>query len=112
MKLDEYVKQTLLDITNGVAEAQSESQLFIAPGRIDQDSVTSPQMVSFEVMVTVEAEGAGSIKVLSLAEVGGPANRAYTQKVSFEVPVYFQLQTERHPRGRVHFTEAEAEKSS
>ena len=76
MKLDEYVKQTLLDITNGVAEAQSESQLFIAPGRIDQDSVTSPQMVSFE------------------------------------LPVYFQLQTERHPRGRVHFTEAEAEKSS
>ena len=45
MKLDEYVKQTLMDITNGVSEAQKESQLYIAPGFVENQKVVAPQMV-------------------------------------------------------------------
>jgi hypothetical protein len=69
MKLDEYVKQTLLDITEGVAAAQKESSLWIAPGSIENKKVLSPQLIAFEIAVTVNKEGGGGIHVWSLADV-------------------------------------------
>jgi len=63
MKLEEFVKQTLLDITNGVASAQKETPLWIAPGRVEGEKVSTPQHVEFEVVVTVSKEGGGSIDV-------------------------------------------------
>ncbi|MCJ9427922.1 trypco2 family protein [Kordiimonas marina] len=90
MKLEEFVKQTLLDITNGVSSAQAASPSWIAPGRVEGKKVMSPQMVSFEVAVTVSKEGGGSINIWSVAEAGGKASSEHTNKISFDVPVYFQ----------------------
>ena len=63
MKLDEYVKQTLLDITNGVNEAQIASKLHIAPGYAENEVITTPQMVAFEIVVSVSKEAGGGIRV-------------------------------------------------
>ena len=68
MKLDEYVKQTLLDITNGVAAAQKETLLYIAPGLVENERLTSAQLVKFEVGVTVAKEASGGIRVFSFGE--------------------------------------------
>jgi len=94
MKLDEYVKQTLLDITKGVTEVQKALQLHIAPGTVENEVVTSPQMVSFEIAATVSKEAAGSISVWSLGDVNAQGNSEQTNRISFEVPVYFQAPTE------------------
>ena len=51
MKLDEYFRQTLLDITKGVSAAQTQSSLWIAPGYFNGENVSEPQMVSFEIAV-------------------------------------------------------------
>jgi len=107
MKLDEYVKQTLLDITNGVTEAQKASQLFIAPGYIENQKVTEPQMVSFEVVVAVSKNAAGGIKVWSIGDVKAQGKVENTNRISFEVPVYFQAPTELNEK---HFTRAKTGK--
>lgn len=63
MKLDEFVKQTLLDITNAVYEAKTESFVSIAPGRFMNTIIPDPQLISFEVAVTTSKEGGGGISV-------------------------------------------------
>lgn len=98
MKLEEYVKQTLLAITNGVEAAQRESKLFIAPGRIDDEIIRPPQMATFEVTITATKDAGGSISVWSFGDLKAGGNSAETNKISFEVPVYFQLQTPLHPK--------------
>ena len=98
MKLDEFVKQTLLDITNGVAQAQAEAKLWIAPGKVEGKPNNTPQMVSFEVAVTVNKEGSGGISVWSLGELKGAASSESINRISFEVPVYFQAQTQLHEK--------------
>lgn len=90
MKLDEYVKRTLIDITKGVAEAKDESLLWIAPGYVDGDKVFSAQLVSFEIAVTVSKEGGGGIQVLSIGELGAKGSSEHTNRISFSVPIYFQ----------------------
>ena len=59
MRLDDYVRQTLIDITNGVAEAQKSSKLWIAPGTVEGEPRLTPQMVKFEVEVVVSKEEGG-----------------------------------------------------
>ena len=98
MKLEEFVKQTLLDITNGVAQAQAEAKLWIAPGKVEGEPKLTPQMVSFEVAVTVNKEGSGGISVWSLGELKGAASSESLNRISFEVPVYFQSQTPLHEK--------------
>lgn len=98
MKLDEFVKQTLLDITNGVAQAQAEAKLWIAPGKVEGEPRITPQMVSFEVAVTVNKEGSGGVSVWSVGEVKGGASSESVNRISFEVPVYFQAQTPLHEK--------------
>ena len=95
MKLDEFVKQTLLDITNGVAEAQNQAKLYIAPGHVENKKLTAPQMVKFEVAVTVSKEAGGGISVWSLGELRTGINSEQINKIAFEVPVYFQAPTEK-----------------
>ena len=96
MKLEEFVKQTLLDITNGVAEAQKTARLWIAPGMVEGEPKLMPQMVSFEIVVTVSKEGGGGISVWSFGDIKGSASSESHNKISFEVPVYFQNQTPNH----------------
>jgi hypothetical protein len=52
MKLDQYVKQTLLDITNGVSAAKKNSSLGIAPGYVDGEKVFSAQLINFGHLVS------------------------------------------------------------
>jgi hypothetical protein len=96
MKLEDFVKQTLLDITNGVAEAQKSSKLWIAPGKVEGQAQLSPQMVAFEVAVTVSKEGGGGISVWSIGEIKGSAAAESVNKIAFEIPVFFQSQTPNH----------------
>ncbi|WP_339862484.1 hypothetical protein [Paremcibacter congregatus] len=90
MKLKEFVKMTLLDITEGVSEAQQTSPSWIAPGRVEGEKVTLPQHVSFEVVVTTNKEGGGSISVLSMAEIKAEGKTEQLNRITFDVPVYFQ----------------------
>ncbi|WP_143526110.1 hypothetical protein [Roseivivax lentus] len=101
MKLDEFVKQTLIDITKGVADAQEDALLYIAPGYVNGDRQDAQQTVSFEVAVTVNSEGGGGISVFSLGELKGKHAQETANRISFEVPVYFTAPTiknRRHPK--------------
>lgn len=95
MKLDEFVEQTLVDISKGVSEAKKKSSVWIAPGYVDGEKVFSEQLVKFEVAVTVEKEGSGGISVLSFADLKGNFKTESTNKIVFDVPVYFQAPTDR-----------------
>ncbi|PCJ04746.1 MAG: hypothetical protein COB16_17920 [Rhodobacteraceae bacterium] len=103
MKLDEFVKQTLLDITKGVAAAQEDTLLFIAPAVVEGERQTERQAVSFEVAVTVtvSGEGGGGISVMGLGELKGGTSRETANRISFEVPVYFSAPTRKNKR---HYT--------
>lgn len=107
MKLDEYVRQTLLDITNGVEQAQRKSKLFIAPVSIEGQVVVQAQMVRFEIAVTVSKEAGGGIRVFSLGDLKAQGNSEYTNKIEFEVPVYFNAPTPRNPN---HYSRRKSEK--
>ena len=101
MKLDEFVKQTLLDITNAVADAQAESKLYIAPGTVEGQKVVSPQSVQFDIAVTTNKEGGGGISILSFGEAKASLSSEVSNRISFSVPVYFQAPT---PENRRHFS--------
>jgi hypothetical protein len=95
MKLDEFVRQTLLDITNGVAQAQLETKLYIAPGHVENRKLIEPQFVKFEVIVSVNKEAGGGISVWSFGDVRSGYSSEHSNRISFDVPVYFQAPTER-----------------
>ena len=101
MKLDDFVKQALLDITNGVAAAQEETKLFIAPGVIAGQELADGQSVIFEVAVTLNSSGGGGISVFSMGEVKGEISKETMNRISFEVPVYFSAPTRANRR---HFS--------
>lgn len=90
MKLDEYIEQTLIDISKGVSEAKKKALVGIAPGYVDGEKVFSAQLIKFEIVVTVEKEGSGGIQVLTFGDLKGKLNIEHTNKLTFEVPVYFQ----------------------
>ena len=90
MKLDDYIKQTLLDITKGVAAAQKETSLWIAPGYFNGEKVSVPQLVSFDIAVVVNKEGSGGIQVWSFGEAKAKGSFEQSNRISFSVPIYFQ----------------------
>ena len=90
MKLKDFVSQTLLDITNGVEEAQKRSPHWIAPGFVEGEKVVSPQLVAFDILVTVNKEAGGGIQVWSLGDLSAKGNSEQSNRMSFSVPVYFQ----------------------
>ena len=92
MELEEFVKRTILDITNGVYEARQSAHLAIAPGSIEGKSIVQPQMIDFEVAVTTTKEGSGGISVWSVAEAKGTLSSEHINKISFSVPVFFQAE--------------------
>ena len=98
MKLDEFVKQTLVEITKGVAEAQEEALLYIAPGYVNGVRQEDGQTVSFEVAVTVSTEGGGGISVFSVGDLKGSHAHETANKIAFEVPVYFTAPTIKNRR--------------
>ncbi|NOX38997.1 MAG: hypothetical protein GXP05_00315 [Alphaproteobacteria bacterium] len=98
MKLDEFVKQALLDITNGVAAAQEETKLFIAPGVVEGEAQKGGQSVCFEVAVTLSSSGGGGITVFSMGEMKGEISKEAINRISFEVPVFFAVPTRANSR--------------
>ena len=90
MKIDEFVSQTLIEISKGVVRAKKDALVGIAPGYVDGERVFSEQLVTFEIVVTVSKEAGGSINVLSLADIKAGGNIEHTNRVSFSVPVFFQ----------------------
>ena len=98
MKLDEFVEKTLLDITNGVAAAQEKSLLCIAPGFVENEKRVEMQLVKFEVVVTTSKDAGGGIRIWSAGEVKASGSSENTNRISFDVPVYFQAPTELNKR--------------
>ena len=94
MKLEDFVRQTLLDITNGVTEAREKSRIWIAPGYVDGKEVYSLQPVNFEGAVTVGKEGGGGIQVWSVGEMSAKGSIEHVNKVSFSVPINFSAPKE------------------
>jgi hypothetical protein len=92
MKLEDFVKQTLIEITNGVRKATEKSAVPIAPSSIDGKKIpAAPQFVHFEVAVSAKKEGgAGVINVLPI-ELKGKLTSEHVNKISFQVPVYYEL---------------------
>ncbi len=99
MKLEKYIEQAILDITNGVAAAQKQSYHWIAPGSLNGKKISDHSSIEFEIAVTVNGEGSGSIDVFSLGKPGGAASTEHVNKVSFSVPVYFQA-PKIHPKSQ------------
>ncbi len=89
MRLEDFVKQTLLDITNGVEKARKDSTIAIAPSSIDGEKVVAvPQNIAFEIAVTLSKEGGSSIDILPF-ELKGKLSSENVNRISFQVPVYF-----------------------
>lgn len=85
MDLEEFVRQSLLSITNGVADAQTQSRLQIAPGDHDKS-----QLVSFEIAVTTETSATGGGSILSVVKAEAGRSHEAVNRISFNVPVYLQ----------------------
>lgn len=101
MDLKDFVKKALIDITGAIEEAKASSHLAIAPGYVQQNPVTEPQFIEFDVATTVveasNTSGSGGAKIsvvgvgISLGgERGVSANHENVSRVKFQVPVYFQ----------------------
>lgn len=100
--LHDFVKQTLLDISNAVHEAQLVAPHWIAPGRFEGKPELTPQMIEFSVQVSASeekkqrGEGEISVPVITLLKAGVSATldsvkeSQTTQTLKFSVPVYFQ----------------------
>lgn len=95
MKLDEFIAEALVSITNGVERAQTQAVYWIAPGRTMGKPQTTPQLVKFEIAITVSKEAGGGISILSLGGANASASSESTNKISFEIPVHFNAPTER-----------------
>jgi hypothetical protein len=111
MELKDFVAEALVQIQEGVQEAierrgqNSEAEGFISPHRVDFKSYdpASPQAewdkyiqkVDFDLAVSVSdkkgAEGKGSIKIFSIADVGGSKSKSSETssvcRVKFTIPI-------------------------
>ena len=95
MKLEDFVKNTLLDITNGVHDAKKDAKLSIAPGFLEGEIIKQPQDVFFEIVVTPSKEGGGRIDVFSLGDAKASGKLENSHRLTFSVPVYFNAKPQR-----------------
>lgn len=108
MNLQDFVKNTLIEITEAVAQAQEEAKLHVAPGYVEDEKQIEAQMVSFELAVTTSKEAGGAIKVWSVVDAKGGGKSEAKNTIKFEVPVYFQAPTRNNKR---HFSHQESDGS-
>jgi len=102
ISLHDFVKQTLLDITNAVYDARRKAPLSIAPGYVEGKKQLQPQMIESAVQVvaseekTQNGEGQISVPAISILKAGltgalGTSDeKSITQSLRFSVPVCFQ----------------------
>jgi Trypsin-co-occurring domain 2 len=117
MELREFVAETLLAIQEGVADAIRRADESKTLGRINPvweggadekvDWKEYVQPVEFDVAVTTttksEAEGKGSVKVLSVVELGaeGSKSREHSRvsRIKFSIPISAPAhRTDRYPK--------------
>ncbi|MEC9197035.1 MAG: trypco2 family protein [Pseudomonadota bacterium] len=90
MDLSKFVSQTLSEIEEGVRSARRNAKgPWIALGSVGEAEVWEAEKITFEVMVTTVAEGGGGIKVLSFGDLKAQTSREAVQKISFNIPVFF-----------------------
>lgn len=101
MKLDDYVKETLLGIVRAVVAAQEDPSVGQYVGRANSqpndqdDSRNSITQVSFDLATTVEESGTtaggGSVRVIPFfkAEMSGNSseNQSTVSRISFAIPI-------------------------
>jgi hypothetical protein len=102
MELQEFVTETLVAIQKGVAEAITRAEEDKTIGAINPvwsddkvDWKDHVQLVEFDVAVTATDKssggGKGSIKILSIAEVGAEGSksleRSTVSRVKFSIPI-------------------------
>lgn len=106
MDLKDFVRDTLLQLAEGVREAQTQAEerkwtTLIAPARSATGRIQQPvEMVKFDVAVTVsdtdQKSGKAGIRVFSFGEIGGSAereaSRSEVHRIKFEIPIEFQKQ--------------------
>jgi hypothetical protein len=102
VSLKDFVRQTLLDITNAVDEAKSRSPLSIAPGFVEGTIQLEPQMIEFSVQVSAleekssKGQGQLSIPIVTVLKASASGDitssneKTTTHTLKFSVPVYFQ----------------------
>jgi hypothetical protein len=108
MELKDFVRDTLLDIIQGVKAAQDEcggTGVIICPrsGQVDSKYIRGPQTISFNIVLGGEEgeKGTSGIKV-SFPQIGfqigkiSDENKKNSEQtsVSFAVPIYFSHQKE------------------
>lgn len=92
MELKDFIKRTLVDIVNGVEEANLEKNRFRLTSQIHHTTGESGQKVEFDVSVIVnessDTDIKGGIKV-ALVNLGGGVKESQSnqnlQKIKFEV---------------------------
>ena len=101
VKISDFVKEALLEITRGVVDAANEAPVTIAPSSIEGKNIFTANEVHFELFVeasegnkvTGAAEGGGTLLsiVKASAKLNGEKSSTATssQKITFSVPVYF-----------------------
>jgi len=101
VKLSDFVKEALLEISNGVVSAREEARITIAPGAIEGNPIFEANQVHFEIYVEVlessrlsgSAEAGGAILSVIKAQARGDGEKnssaTSSQKISFSVPVHF-----------------------
>lgn len=108
MELKDFVRDTLLDIVQGVKEAQEKCKgtgVVICPrsGQADKTYIRGPQTVSFNIVLGGEEseDGSSGLKVSFPQfgfQIGGAKGESQKNSeqtsVNFTVPVYFPIQSE------------------
>lgn len=111
MELKKFVKEVLIEITEAVEEAKSESKLSIAPFRMMDGAdiikvIKEPQFVEFDIGLNVKNSNSKKNKTdlgISISIVKAAVNgleysneeRNYDHRIKFSVPVYFQATTQK-----------------
>lgn len=104
MELKQFIKQTLVDIIDGISEAQNEINNGIIIPSVNEESFsnvetgfTSYQKIGFEVSVNVVESQGGEAKLSVVAAVIGGHMKGdisnvfgHTAKLNFSVPVKFE----------------------
>ena len=92
MKVREFVKETIIEIIQGVNDANDHLIETKQPGRAEPASTLEP--VTFDIAVTVESEnqgeGKGNLSVVGIGfggKVQSTASEATVSRVQFKVPL-------------------------
>jgi len=101
MELKDFIKNTLVEIVNGVKEAQEATKALgatVSPeidGQATTVSAENVRSVEFNVAVTAtdEANAGAGIKVASIFNVGGGVKEINTSvsTISFKIPIVLPL---------------------